>query len=306
MILDYYILWIEDSETFIDSLQSSLSRHLEAKGFISHITTKASLKKSEVAQQLKKNDYSLILMDYDLGDENAKGNELIDIIRQENIGVEIIFYSAHGVNRLFKLIYDDQIGGVYCADRRDLGTQTKEIIDYTLEKIEDINNMRGLVLAEVSDHDYIMCQVIDDILNRDNGNLENIFEYVKNKIILTKQIDVEKKVKKEIESIGDLCVNIDDSRVYNISDKLKILSKFRKSNKIELEKTFVSSYTGEVVHLRNILAHVKEEVQDDGNRVLKSPQGATYSKDDFTSIRKTLSTYRQRFEELLKKAEESG
>ena len=103
--------------------------------------------------------YDVIFSDYNIG-ENKDGQDFITDIRKSNVNAEVLFYSAlHnppalGLDRISFL----RLSSSSAYD--DLKAKMKSMIDLTLEKLNDLTNLRGLVMAEVSELDIMMKQIV--------------------------------------------------------------------------------------------------------------------------------------------------
>lgn len=152
MEINYKILWFEDDNTYRRQLKRSIQRHLNRKGFGLDVQEEID------AQNITKidyNDFDLILMDYHLpplhsDDPDVKGSEIIKHIRGRRLYTEIVFYSALDLKELRKIMAEAEVDGVFCVHREQLNGDLPRIVDVTIKKLEDVNNMRGLVLSETS------------------------------------------------------------------------------------------------------------------------------------------------------------
>ena len=73
---------------------------------------------------------------------------MIETIRKKHVLVEIVFYSQAGNP---KEKFATPPDGVYFTSREDAKERITAVIDLTLKKAQDINNIRGLVIAETID-----------------------------------------------------------------------------------------------------------------------------------------------------------
>ena len=143
MKLAYNILWIDDIKTWVRTMERIISGYLDDLGFKLNIDLHKD--GSKIEQALKNPEINLIVVDYKLPGVN--GDELISRIRGLDNFIEIVFYSR-AINPV------DVIGvmdGVYHTKREDAEGILKKVIDVTLRTSQDINNMRGLVIAETID-----------------------------------------------------------------------------------------------------------------------------------------------------------
>jgi ribosome-binding ATPase YchF (GTP1/OBG family) len=128
----------------------------DEKGFeleINEILTFEQFKETVGFESLK--DYDLLLVDLNLDDnESGDGNKIIEEIRNNDIYTEIIFYSSH-YEHLINLLKENRTEGIFTSERNQIDTKAKKIIDVTLHKIQDVNNLRGLIMAEVAELDIL-------------------------------------------------------------------------------------------------------------------------------------------------------
>jgi len=152
MDLTYKILWFEDTDSVIENLQPLIEDYLENLYFKLFIKVEKGITK-DLFQTLEMQNWDLILMDFMLKEDSPTGDELISRIRKNQLYTEIIFYSEKKDEFIaaLKEISSENVflEGVFYADNREaLPAKINSIIDLTLKKQQDINNIRGLVIAE--------------------------------------------------------------------------------------------------------------------------------------------------------------
>ena len=305
MKIEYHILWFEDQVRWLNSIKSRLSNFLEDLGFELIVTKE--INGDNVDELLKKidnkqMDVDLILMDFKLS-SNDKGNVLIDKIRKNELFTEIIFYSQSGDVRNEV----NNLEGVYFSDRRTFFNKTTKVINNSIKKIQDVNNMRGLVIAETSELDVKLMDIIINFLKKDNKKLSD----KKKEEILKKLIKNRTQRLKSLEKIN--ISKADD--LYNgleSYDKLRAVFRLIKHRHNETRKdTFISytnilsNYKKQVMDIRNILAHVKEDTDKKGNKILKSTlkgyENFIFNEDMCIKIRKNLIKHSENLENILNK-----
>src|SRR6185369_4137526 len=106
MNLTYRILWIEDNDQYIESLnQATLERYVQEQGFDLDITFRTS--PEDIALEVDGSAYDLMVIDYQItednrhdetGKENARGSktgdDVIKSVREHDCLTEVIFYSG--------------------------------------------------------------------------------------------------------------------------------------------------------------------------------------------------------------------
>jgi len=120
---------------------------------------KTSLSEDELVKLSDKlsqyNPYDMIIFDYDLGEQTKKGNEIAKVLRQ-SIFTDMIFYSGKAADGLRKILFESQVEGVFTVNRDSFVDEAWPIIEDQIKRICDINNMRGVILDEMSKIDLKM------------------------------------------------------------------------------------------------------------------------------------------------------
>lgn len=191
MTLDYKILWFEDEPAWYEAILTEIEEFLKGIGFLLE-----SLRLDN-GKELNGNfdEYDLILIDYNLLGE--KGDDLIENIRNHQIFTDIIFYSQAGEQKVRDVVKEKGVDGVFCAGREQDPFLEKvfKVIKTTIKKVEDINNVRGLVMAHTSELDRKMEEVIDILIsNMDDDESNKQKSIIKDKFIRSLN-DRKKKVK---------------------------------------------------------------------------------------------------------------
>lgn len=302
MNLQYSILWIENDSDWVDSIDDEIKDFLIDMGFNPSITLHAK----EDADMY--NDYDLILMDMAL--ENAKsGDVLIKEIRNHNIFSDVVFYTGGGVSTIREKANTLGLEGVYFADRHtNFIDKVKTIILTTIKKVQDLNNIRGLVMDEVSQLDKQMEDVIYCyFVEKGTDERKNLFH----KKITS---DIEKSVKHKLKN--DICdkkcehiwrskdlKNIIPSVAFDSYQKAHTIHTILKQEGINFDlkqDDFLGSYSTDVIKMRNNLAHSVSEIKN-GVEVLickKDGKEIEFKSETCAAIRKELCAYRDFLREV--------
>lgn len=88
MDLKYNILWVEDAEDWVASVEDSIQEIVEEYGF--EFSKRLISGKEE---NIDYNEYDLILMDFNLN--NTTGDKIIKDIRDLNVLTDVVFYSEN-------------------------------------------------------------------------------------------------------------------------------------------------------------------------------------------------------------------
>ena len=268
MNLKYRILWIENEEDWVESIEDQIQEYLEDLGFIYE---RKLIAKEE--QDISYNDYDLILMDLNLADQ-PNGAELISKIRDLGVYTDVVFYSASGIDELRAKGREKELEGVFYSGRTPdtaFVNRVKAIIDATLKKVQDLNNLRGLVMAEVSELDSRMTSLIEKYFI-EKGNDAKTATFKKHLVH-----DVEKATKKKLTesdvcdklckhkwgglTIGDILKDFD----FDASRKaraVKIIIDMEKYPYIARNGGFSEDYRIDMLNMRNNLAHCISTIND--------------------------------------------
>ena len=156
MKLRYNLLWIENELDWKESVEDDIKAMIEDYAF--QYVCKSCRQEEN---GLDYNAYDLILMDMNL-DSKPSGDELIKKIRDNGIYTDVVFYSSGGLDSIKQKARELDLEGVYFSgrDRIQFVDKVCKVIDTTIRKVQDLSNLRGLVMAEVSELDALMERMI--------------------------------------------------------------------------------------------------------------------------------------------------
>ncbi len=295
MRIEYNILWVEDDNSWYKTTSALFLDVLEDLGF--RLNCKRCTNLDEVKEEVRINnlqDYDMLLVDYTLKNSES-GDKIINFLRhiQNNpILTDVLFYSS-SVENVRDSMRNLGLEGVYTADRRDIETKFELVLKTSIKKIQEVNTMRGLIMAETSDLDDLMSQIASKLLS--SSISKEISQYIDE--------NIDDTIKFVSDLFNKLSHNdkIKDSRLYTTSHKARTINKLYKLKKIGVDK-FYEDYNNKVIIPRNIFAHVREKVED-GVKVLVSD--SIGKKEVFTEarcieIRKDLIIFREHLEGIKK------
>lgn len=294
MKLKYNLLWFEDSETYVDSLKPRIEEYLETLGFTPTINVKPN--GNDLEEMAEDDELDLILMDFNLnigsaGDEN--GNILINKIRDHKLYTEIIFYSALPE---FEDAIERRLEGVFFSERRDLFEKAKKIIDLTVKKNQDINNMRGLVIAETIDIEMKMDNFLLTYFGVDDEK-KTVF-----KKVLDPKFDV-LTIKNKSDLINKICKERISSLNKKHDELLKEQTKEKEKirEKVECLKKLYDEFKNiekEIIEVRNILSHTKESEEQKNKLISQINKNETPIVVDDVWCKETRKNIRKHSENL--------
>ncbi len=294
MNLAYNILWFEDDQDWYESIIDNIKEVIEDKlGFI--MTLPLLKKNGDNIENINFSEYDLILMDLNL-EKSPTGDKLIEKIRSFEVFTNIIFYSSEGVSKVLEKVKDLELEGVYFSSRdgNSFVKKVEKIIHTTIKKIQDINNMRGLILAETSDLDKKMHQIVKTVLeNRldfKEALTDHLFEEA-TKFSSEKKEKCEKySTKKDTEKLLKENMLFDTERkIY--ATQFILDSILPDSFSIHKQDGFKNSYKNCISKPRNILAH-GTPIMKDGKKIFVYKSTEIELNDEYCSeIRKALKLY---------------
>ncbi len=282
MKIKYKILWIEDNLKEIEGLIKNLEYRLEELGFILEVDKRVTLTGSvlrDLSQKLSTyNPYDIIIFDYDLG--TTKGDDIAHKLRTA-IYTDMIFYSGTKGSELRRILFDKNIEGVYTVNRPNFIDDAWPIIEDQIKRISDVNNMRGVILDEMSKIDLDMRGLLDSKYNelRDDIKSEQLDKFRES---LDKRIKSLQKMLKKI--------NIQNfSEIFNKPTKIEFNQVRNRLKSITENDIF--GETGALKtkqNLRNKFAHNKAIYNKENGTVSLSGFDEEYGFEKFSEIRKEL------------------
>lgn len=310
MNVNFRVLWFEDEMSWIPTSERGMKKIIESHNLVPDITWKKG-DEENVEEELKK-EYDLILMDYEL--RGTMGNALIRKLRQFDIYTDVVFYSGNYDTMVRSLYYIDEremkvepVDGIYFSSRKreELFPKLQKIVDKVVRRIQDVVNLRGVVLDNVSSFENQMQNILVLAANKFSKNqIESLNEYTKNKLIVPAKNEYVKKIN-EIESNAESLKAIISAPDY-------FLDSYKKARLVgrvirilvdeyglvidEKYKKFADVYYNEIIKYRNALGHsIRSNVQEEGEAYIgvidKSP--LVFTENLFRQMRASINEYQQ-------------
>jgi hypothetical protein len=239
-------------------------------------------------------EVDLIVVDYNLGGNQERGEAFIRKIREHDILTEVIFYSAAGATDLWDAVRVRQLEGVYVTNRQGVTAKVEKVGYQSLRKVLDLNMMRGIVMAEVGDLDLL----IDAIVVAALAALES-----------TQRAEIFSRFgKKSLDQATRRCDEISKflktptaAEMTRLSDSNKRWESLKRVMKVHprLARQSIGDFPKEVLFPRNCLAH--GTARPEGASCVFSFAGKEYLYDQPESIRlrKTILEYRDLFRKFM-------
>ena len=261
----YKLLWIDDSDIFYETTEELIMDVVKDNNMLPEIQYYVHYQEFE-QKELEKfdavifNQYDLLLIDYALS--STTGDKIIRELRARNIYTDVVFYSSELQTMRTEMKQTDQLDGVFFADRDDLTGVVDRVIKKNLRREYDIANIRGLIMDNSSEFDYI-CRItavaMFDMLGKDKkdeieqiarGFVDDANQQSSNNFKALEKKHGKAYVKKAIESVEYVMSNKDRYRLMAI-----ILREFDAFKNVSEE--FADKYAESVITPRNKLAHSK-------------------------------------------------
>lgn len=249
MNLKYVIMWFEDSRAWVEASRGAIERYLQDLGFSPVIVRQPSGKRS--LQIIKKLNPDLILIDLNLAGK-SKGQDIVEKIRNNELYTDVVFYSQH-------TDFLEEVGkleGVFYCVRDELENKTKKIIDITVKREQDVNNLRGLLIAEAIDLERRMESFITSYFGLSKNNEKRpIFEklYVDN-LTLENKYEFACRIFKR--AIARLQTKLQTARQNKNQERVVELTVALES--LKSKKEMFDRFEADIIKVRNIMAHVEE------------------------------------------------
>lgn len=248
MKLKYRILWFDDNENFFDSLDlDSLKMSIASWGFVpdfSFVTTS-----QEFYLKAPYSEYDLLLVDYHL-EGIGEGQDFIRSVREHEVFTEVIFYSSNSTEDLWKEIRDHKLEGIFVANRLNVIERILSVGHQSLRKVLDVDNMRGIVMAEVGDLDLAIGRVLlAGIAQLNDDQRSTLFDKF---YISCKEFN-----EKGANALEDFKLNPSAGSLVALCDSNKLWQNFNRVRRDVGALSIVKfgDYVNEVLSPRNHLAH---------------------------------------------------
>lgn len=303
MRLNFCVLWVENDNEWAESIREEIEEAIQDFGLRPelHIVPKGD-------DAIGYKGYDLILMDLALADGKS-GDEVISKIRSLEIFTDVVFYTASGVAAVKDKARSMDLEGVYFADRNQVSfiRKIKEIINASVRRLQDLVNLRGVVMAEVSELDSLMELIVTKYF-QSKETLEEFHKHVssdREKSIkkLLVEVDCEKKcyISWKDHTINDILKQLDSSqKARAIKIVVENLAKTTGDFAQYLKTNFYEEYNKAIISVRNNLAHCVETKNEDGSIILKTRKGdIVYGNAEIVEIRKNIQLYHKIFELIL-------
>lgn len=277
MNLSYSILWFDDDERYLPSMDlDDLKQKISDWGFSPTILEVNSREQFE--QHAPYESIDLVVVDFNLA-ESGHGDEFIKQLRDHGVFSEVVFYSANPISDLWARILEHQLEGVYVANRTTVMSKIESVAKQSVRKVLDLDNVRGIVMAEVGDLDGLLESIL-------RTGLESLDELSRVKIFEKFHDDAIKHPHKVLELLNRFKANPTIDLMLGLCDgSMKKWDNFNRVKKAhpDLKGMQVGQFGEEILDPRNSLAHGVPS--RDGAAYKFLHRGKEYRFDDQESLR---------------------
>ena len=296
MKINYNILWVEDNKSWYDTTFNLFKDTLEDEGF--ELISDRRINFQQIKDLIDTDGlqkYDMLLIDFTLND-SPSGDEVIKLIRNNDIYTDVLFYSS-AVENIKDSISKHGLEGVYTADRKDIETKFNAVFSTTIKKIQEVNTIRGLIMGETSELDIeieSLVMILVEKQKKTDDDLKNI--------IKEKEFD---KLENRLNSFWERYECFQYSLpTLDAVKKWEILRDLLKPFKAQTEicnfLKINKTYQDEVIEVRNIFAHVKAE-EEKGKIILKGKNNVEFDETKCREIRKNIIKHKTNLEKLKSK-----
>ena len=273
MKLEFRLLVVDDAPDYIiEGAVGILSDHLELKGFSLNKRFVNDFSEAEFRglARLEGKDYDLVMVDYRLELDDMDGADVARQLRRGLRYTDMVFYSSAPPAELLDRLAKASVLGVFVETRENLSDALTGLADTVIGKAVDLNHMRGIAMAEVAEMDVLM----EGTLGRAFDATGEQFDPAARKTIRKLRDGMENdsnQLEQRLSESG-LADVVRDSRLFSSAHKYMAVRRVANSlseRPIE-ELNLLKSYQADIIDNRNMLAHAKEHLAEDGKTILRS------------------------------------
>jgi hypothetical protein len=271
MNINFSILWIDDSNDWVNSIKPDLEYILIEQQLI--LKMRYETGENDIGEMITSNEYDLILVDYQLAN-GKRGDRIIEQVRQNNVLTDIVFYSSDMSKMRTELNETRQLEGIYLSERDDYKFVNKidNLVKKAVKRSNDVINLRGIVMDNTSEFDQSMKEILLVVFDKlESTDKEELINYVKKDVLQSSLKGLNKDFLKCIESENCLISSLNSKDYILSSDqKTRILSRVLeklqadyklKTNDKEFDEAFTDfykKYQSDIIKYRNCLAHARK------------------------------------------------
>jgi hypothetical protein len=302
MNTEFNILWFEDNDEWYEIVSNEIEEYIKELCFHPNFIRFKNILTEDLNDVMSTYSFDLIFADLNL-DQSDKGNDAIQLIRSNNILADALFYSTDGIDKIQSVMKTDVLEGVYLSIRNEylFPDKAKKLINKAVKRSEDILNVRGMLMDNVSEFDEKLKESIRKYMSiSSQKDMEELNEYAFD------------KVKEQFKDNGNKADELQENFILNALGNSFLIDSYKLSmivNKIFKDKypsyakmkSFHSNYSKFILNERNQLAHAKKEPEPKGVFYFQDKKGnkIEYTPDKCKEIRQYINTYNDLLNEII-------
>ncbi|AJR23044.1 response regulator [Sphingobium sp. YBL2] len=296
MRLEFKVLWFENQMDGVQQAVAGMRRELAKHGMLLELDQQGDASRLDElsAHQEKFHDYDLVVVDWDLGEGQPKGDEVAERIRNSFGFTDIIFYSGKATDQLRDMVKDRAIDGVYCAPRNGLRNKLIEHVNHVVERLSRLEAMRGLAVVSAGRADEQMREVVRLAHGKMDAEAQSeLVAAIDTKVAGAANSHAKAYGKlKDLE--GRLASRALNSGILHEVATLSVQKVVATHPACEPHLAILGTYVEEVIQPRNALGHIVETRDVDG-WVINYASGKRLDKAGLSKMRKDLSRHLDNF-----------
>lgn len=270
--MKFKIFWIDDSKTWVRSVESDIAEAFSDKGFEPEIQKFQTIVPAR--ESILSSYADLVLVDCNLPDEQ-RGDELIKQLRESRCFAHIVFYSQSQEN-LSSLAEDKHY--LHVVQRDDITDLIEKVADQAFRKYKHPAFMRGLLLSEFIDLENAMEDFISSMFKSESDYFRKsiIHQGGEGFSLSSKQKFIFRVIKDASSKNNDLKTSIENVGLTS------------------------SQFDKNIIKKRNILAHAHPEYDSDSGEIkLVSPiQSVEFSSQWFHDTRESIHLTKEKLKSI--------
>jgi len=308
MNTNFSILWFEDIDEWYQIVKDGLEEYIQSLCFKPIFIRYKSILNVDLNEVVAKNNFDLVFADLNLdqsdrADKADKGNVAIQLLREKNVLADALFYSNDGIEKIKNVMKSDALEGVYLCLRDEylFPDKAKQLINKVVKRSEDILNVRGMLMDNVSEFDEDLKDTIKKFISLSNQRDIELFDkYAFDKV--KEQISENESKANEFKS-GFILNALDNSFLIDSYKLSMIVNKIFKEKYPDYTKmkNFHENYNKQILKERNQLAHAKKEPEPNGVFYFQDKDGnkVEYTSEKCREIRNNINLYSTLLDEII-------
>lgn len=294
MKLEYMVLWFDNDPEIFESMEDeieALKATIGSWGFVPNIVLVTD--PAHFARHSPYADVDLVVVDFNL-EEHGEGQQFIADLRSSSVFTEVIFYSSRAAEELWDAVRDKKLEGVYIANKDSVVPRIQGVGEHTLRKVLDLENMRGIVMAEVGDLD----QLLEEIFNL---AMQDVPNEAKQSVFQKFHEHASEGVSNQQKALDDFLAAPSIEALLALCDSAKRWMNYNRVRKHHdvLRLANLGDYQKEVLSPRNALAHgIPTDVGNGTRRFTHYGSAFEFNEKSSRQLRHTIISYRKSFEDI--------